>query len=261
MTFIDPCRELLIGISAVIQSEPSLSCGKNSVPKKVPEITTTTNKTIEAVNDFTLCLKLHLKPFSTIRSQNSTNGLCFSRTFLFSSKCDKTGTKVKVKSNAPIKAKPSVKARGENIFPSTFWKENIGSKAVMIINFEKKIDLPISVPVFFIKLPLANLLNFSIPTSLALRSRTTNSPSTITTAPSMIIPKSTAPRLNKLALIPINFRHKKAKSNDSGITIETVKVVRQSAMNKNTMQVTRIIPSSKLCITVSVVKFIKLSRS
>ena len=89
--------------------------------------------------------------------------LCFSLTFLFNNTELKTGTNVKVKINAPNKAKPNVYAKGENILPSTFWNEKMGSKADMIISFEKKIAFPNSVPVFFIKLILANRLKAGIP--------------------------------------------------------------------------------------------------
>ena len=85
-----------------------------------------------------------------------------------------------------------------------------------------------------------------MPTSLALWSKATKSPSTITTAPSMIIPKSMAPILNKFAVIPFNRIQINANNKANGMTILTVTVVRQSAMNNKTMQVTRIIPSIKL---------------
>ena len=135
----------------------------------------------------------------------------------------------------------------------------MGSSDVMIIIFEKKIAFPRPVPVFLIQPALAILLKRSIPYLCAFWSSITKTPSTITTAPSMIIPKSTAPSESKLALIPAILRHKNAKSNDNGIIIETITVVRQSAINRNTTTVTKIIPSSKLCITVLVVKSIKVS--
>ena len=71
-----------------------------------------------------------------------TKGLCFSCTSFFSNMLIRTGTSVRVVINAPNKAKPSVKARGENIFPSTFWKANMGSKPVIMITLAKKIALP-----------------------------------------------------------------------------------------------------------------------
>ena len=74
----------------------------------------------------------------------------------------------------------------------------------------------------------------------------------MTTAPSIIIPKSTAPSDSKLADIPFIFRQRNANNKASGMMIDTINVVRQSAMKINTIRVTRIIPSNKLCITVLV---------
>ena len=115
-----------------------------------------------------------------------------------------------------------------------------------MISLEKKIALPISVPVFLNSPSLDNLLNFSIPISRAFWSSTTNNPSTITTAPSIMIPKSTAPMLNRFAFIPFKRMHIKANNNDSGITMLTVTVVRQSAIKIKTIKVTKRIPSKRL---------------
>ncbi|MNL24139.1 hypothetical protein D3C87_1455620 [compost metagenome] len=97
-----------MGNSAVTHNAPSFNCGRNSVPKKVAEKKTATKIVIEAISVFTLCLKVHANPLLTILSQKFTNGLFFSFTFLFNRICDKTGTNVKVKSKAPINAKPKV---------------------------------------------------------------------------------------------------------------------------------------------------------
>ena len=128
----------------------------------------------------------------------------------------------------------------------------IGSKPVRIISLEKNIARPDSVVAFLIKPSLESLLNFSIPTRCASSSRATKIPSTMTTAPSIIIPKSTAPNDSKFAFIPLSLKQIKAKSRDSGIISETISVVRQSAIKTNTIRVTRIIPSARLCNTVCV---------
>ncbi len=166
--FKDSFKDELIGISAVIQSEPSFNCGKNSVPKNFPENKVTATNEIEIIKLNLLFLNVNLKPFNTILSQKFTNGLFFSLTFLFKSKCVKTGTKVKVKIKAPNNAKPRVNAKGENILPSTFWNEKIGINEVIIINFEKKIAFPKPVPVCLIQPAFASLLNLSGPYFLAL---------------------------------------------------------------------------------------------
>ena len=121
--------------------------------------------------------------------------------------------------------------------------------------------LPNSPPVFLIIRILASLLNRSMPTSWALWSSTTKMPSTITTAPSMMMPKSMAPMLSKLALIPFSRRQIKAKSSASGMTMLTVSVVRQSAINSSTITVTSTMPSMRLWMTVWVQWSISTSRS
>ena len=100
-----------------------------------------------------------------------------------------------------------------------------------------------------------------MPTSRAFRSNATKSPSTITTAPSIIIPKSIAPIDKRLALIPIARRQIKAKRSANGIMIDTITVVRQSAMKINTMKVTSRIPSARLCVTVLTARSTRFSRS
>ncbi len=174
---------------------------------------------------------------------------------------ESTGTRVKVNTKAPNKAKPSVKASGENIFPSTFWKEKIGISAVMIISLEKKTAFALSLAALRINPIFDMTLNAGIPTSRAFLSRTTKIPSTITTAPSIIIPKSMAPMDNKLADIPIIRRQMKANNNANGMTTATTTVVRQSAININTMKVTNRMPSIRLRVTVLTARSTKFSRS
>ena len=77
----------------------------------------------------------------------------------------------------------------------------------------------------------------------------------------MMIPKSIAPIESRLADIPINRRQMKANNSASGMMIETISVVRQSAMNSNTIQVTKKIPSSKLRVTVCTARSTRSSRS
>ncbi|EJX02246.1 hypothetical protein EVA_09651 [gut metagenome] len=126
-----------------------------------------------------------------------------SATFLERSKRESTGTRVRVKIKAPRRAKPRVKARGENILPSTFWKAKMGRSAVMMISLEKNTDFALSRAVTrtspLLLIPLKRWR--SIPR--ALLARVTKSPSTMTTAPSMMIPKSMAPMERRLAFIPL----------------------------------------------------------
>ncbi|MNY40340.1 hypothetical protein D3C86_1750770 [compost metagenome] len=136
-------NEVLIGNSAVTQSAPSFSGGRNSVPSQRVEITVNPKES-PAINKVSfLRLKVHLNPRSMVLFTKRVKKFSFSRTFFFSRMELKTGTSVRVKINAPSKAKPSVHANGENIFPSTFSKAKIGSKAEMMISLEKKIAFPI----------------------------------------------------------------------------------------------------------------------
>ncbi|MNR24530.1 hypothetical protein D3C85_1416110 [compost metagenome] len=59
-----------------------------------------------------------------------------------------------------------------------------------------------------------------------------------------------APIESKLAGMPFIFRQINAKSKARGIMMETMSVVRQSAMKRKTIRVTNKIPSSILPITV-----------
>ncbi len=137
----------------------------------------------------------------------------------------------------------------------------MGSKPVMMISLAKNIPLPFTRQACLIKPSLLNPLYLSMPTSLARWSSTTKIPSTITTAPSMMIPKSIAPIDNKLADMPFNLRQIKANNKASGIMSDTMSVVRQSAIKRNTITVTKMIPSNILCSTVCVAKFTRSSRS
>ena len=188
-------------------------------------------------------------------------GLCRSRTFLFNKILLKTGTKVKAKINAPNNAKPIVNANGLNSFPSTFWNEKMGSKAVIMMSLDVKIDLPISTAVFRILLSLARLLKFSIPSFSAQCASITNNPSTITTAPSIIIPKSMAPIESILAVMPLTRIKIKANSKANGMMSATVTVVRQSARKMSKIMVTSVIPKNTFSPTVRMVWLLSSVRS
>jgi hypothetical protein len=72
----------------------------------------------------------------------------------------------------------------------------------------------------------------------------------MTTAPSMMIPKSIAPIESRLAVMPFIRIQKKANSNDNGIIIDTMTVVRQSNINMRYDHRDQSIPSRRLCNTV-----------
>ena len=66
------------------------------------------------------------------------------------------------------------------------------------------------------------------------------------TAPSTIIPKSTAPILKRLAGISKSLNSKNAKPNASGITSEAMRVILKSKINANKTIMTKIIPTTML---------------
>ena len=78
--------------------------------------------------------------------------------------------------------------------------------------------------------------------------------STITTDASIINPKSTAPKDNKLAGIPIMYIQIKAKNNENGIAIAVIRAERQFPNNIVKISKTTIIPSSNVVTTVCIVK-------
>ena len=137
----------------------------------------------------------------------------------------------------------------------------MGTKAVIIISLEKNTAFARSFAVWRINPILLITLNAGIPTSRAFLSSATKRPSTITTAPSIIIPKSIAPIESRLALMPMARRQIKAKSSANGMIMDTITVVRQSAIKINTMKVTSKIPSIRLCVTVRTARSTRSSRS
>ena len=66
-------------------------------------------------------------------------------------------------SDAPKRAKLSVKANGENIFPSTFWKAKMGIRAVMIMSLEKATERAFSLAVARMAPPLLHRAKASRP--------------------------------------------------------------------------------------------------
>ena len=71
--------------------------------------------------------------------------------------------------------------------------------------------------------------------------------STITTAPSTTIPKSSAPNERRLAGILLKSSQIEANIKENGIVMATIKAARTLPRKRRRMIVTRIIPSPKLC--------------
>ena len=85
--------------------------------------------------------------------------------------------------------------------------------------------------------------------------------STITTAPSTTMPKSSAPSESRLAGMPFRFRQVAANSRENGMVSATMIAPRTLPRNRNRMITTRMMPSVRLCSTVCVVKCTRSLRS
>ena len=85
--------------------------------------------------------------------------------------------------------------------------------------------------------------------------------STITTAPSTTIPKSSAPSESRFAGMWLRSSQIEAKSRENGMVSATMRAARTLSRNRNRMTVTRIIPSARLCSTVCKVKCSRSLRS
>ena len=124
---------------------------------------------------------------------------------------------------APNKAKQNTNAIGINILPSTPESERIGMKTIKIIicpNIAERIIFvePTKV-IWSIYSARSSFGNLFITRVSAVILKAINS--TIITAPSIIIPKSIAPKLIKLASTPKIFIRESANNIQSGITEAT----------------------------------------
>ena len=110
-----------------------------------------------------------------------------------------TGITVTESTSAAVRADMNVNAIGLNIFPSTPSRLRIGMKTMITIRPANRIGVPTS---------KADSLNTSLgtfpfpPWACCQREAERTAFSTITTAPSTITPKSTAPKLIRLADTP-----------------------------------------------------------
>ena len=77
--------------------------------------------------------------------------------------------------------------------------------------------------------------------------------STITTAPSTTMPKSSAPSDSRLAGMLFRFRQMEANSSENGMVSATMNAPRTLPRNRNRISATRMMPSVRLCSTVCVV--------
>ena len=84
--------------------------------------------------------------------------------------------------------------------------------------------------------------------------------STMTTAPSMMMPKSSAPRLIKLALILLPAIPEMVNSMDNGMTIAAITAARKFPRNTNRTIMTSKAPRTRFSVTVSIVASTRVVR-
>ncbi len=175
--------------------------------------------------------------------------LSVSRISPLTHKVTAAGTKVIDRIIAAISARTTVKAIGWNIFASIPLKAKIGKYTTKII----------SCPKIRGRRACRAAKNTSLNRSLCVNGRLSNCCawarrriqfSTITTAPSTIIPKSSAPRLIKLALIFFCAIPVKVNSMESGITQAVIRAARIFPKNKNSITITSTAPSTRFFCTV-----------
>ena len=146
----------------------------------------------------------------------------------------------------------TVKAMGKKVFPSTPVRVRIGRYTIMIINSPKSIGFRTS------RDASATIARHSDRVSgfalffLAKESLRAQF-STMTTAPSTMIPKSIAPRLMRFALTLFATIPVTAKSIDSGITRAVMTAARILPRKRNRTTMTRVAPSKRLLRTVRMV--------
>ncbi len=179
------------------------------------------------------------------------------------------GNQVNPKNMAPSNAKLNDSAIGRNIFPSTSPSERMGINTIRIITCPKMAEFII------LDAPLKVILSISfwrpspicLPKSEFRNVRFTAINSTIITAPSIIIPKSRAPRLIRFTSMPKMYIMAMVKSIDSGMIDEmtsadrkfpnisnTTKNIMMNPMDRFSKTVNDVLPISSLRSTMGLIK-------
>ena len=253
------CSSPVPGIrSACSAISPSSSCGINSEPKVVAnQIHTATNAVADPktsqrnfIATSNAGLYTDLAPLIT--------GLSFSLILPRSNTATAAGTTVSDSTMADNSAITTVAAMGWNIFPSTPVREKIGKYTTVMMATPNRLGRMTSL--------VASYTSWS-------RSRSGNWPlcwdwdnrrmqfSTIITAPSTIRPKSSAPRLIRLADTPDCTMPVMVASMDKGITAAVIRAARRLPSNRNSTTITSNAPSSRFFSTVAIALSTKVVRS
>ncbi len=186
--------------------------------------------------------------------------LSCSETLPVTSRATAAGTNVSDRMLAPVNAISTVKAIGVNIFPSTPVSVRIGRYTTAIMNVPNRLGRITSRdPARMVsKRSWRSSTRPSRCCSVASRRRQF---STMMTAPSMMMPKSMAPRLIRLALTLFATMPVMVNSMDSGITHAVAIAALKLPRIKNRTTITRRAPSMRFLWTVATVASTRRARS
>ncbi len=170
------------------------------------------------------------------------------------------GTKVKEKMNAPTRASMKVAAIGWKVLPSTPSNVRIGAKTNRMITWPNAAGRAI----FLAESAATRSRSIALrgrPSSARLFPSISRVDSITITAPSTRMPKSSAPKLIRLPLIPNLFMPITANRNDSGITKAVMAAARRLPSSRNSTTTTSRAPSVRFLATVLTVELTSTLRS
>jgi hypothetical protein len=172
----------------------------------------------------------------------------------------RAGTIVKESASAVMMATMNVIAMGWNILPSMPTKAKIGRKTTTMISSPKPAAVRISTAALYTA-PWRSRPVRARPSSRRFSSMTRTQWSRRMTAPSTMIPKSSAPKLMRLPETPSFFMKMKVPSRDKGIVTAVMRAARMFPMSRKRMMTTSAAPVTRLCSTVRIVELTSSDRS
>ena len=178
--------------------------------------------------------------------------LCFSVTLPDIKAEIAAGTKVSDRIIEATSAKITVSAIGLNIFPSTPVKVKIGKYTIVIIITPKRLGLITSVALSKV-VSRRSVKESFLPNNICWLAKFLMQFSTTITAPSTIKPKSSAPKLIRLALILLSTIPVIVINIANGITRAVINAALKLPRNKNNITITKSAPSRRLFLTVLIV--------
>jgi len=236
------------GSVKVTYSAPSFSAGKNSEPRRgssMPAAASAPHATMSTAPTLFIAKRSDGSKARWAQMSNGESRIGFG---LRSANKHSTGTSVNVMSSAPMSALTTVFASGEKIRPSTRCSEKIGRYAAMMMSSEKSVGRATS-------LAALNTVNANAPSCSPCPAPCRcdslwNRCSTRITAPSTMMPKSTAPIDSRLADMPRTYRYANDAASESGIAVATISAARKDSMKASNTAMTSSAPSSRFLKTV-----------